>query len=142
MNEKELFAEKLKALLVEKGYKPMASVLEREFNLRHYGKPIGLHAFANWLRGRNLPTLARLKTLAEWLDVPVTDLVSEEVAYKLDRVEKEKEPSKHIWEEAASYQDQNVIKLFLNLPSEQKKVVREVIMAMDKAYRKWISNLP
>jgi hypothetical protein len=25
--------------------------------------------------------------------------------------------------------------MFLNLPQEQKKVVREVIMAMDKAYR-------
>ncbi|QIM69724.1 hypothetical protein [Basfia succiniciproducens] len=136
MNEKELFAEKLKALLIERGYKPMASVLEREFNLRHYGKPIGLHAFASWLRGETMPRPARLRTLAEWLNVPVSDLVSDELAYKLDRVEKEKELSKHIWEEAASYQDQTVIKLFLNLPSEQKKVVREVIMAMDKAYRK------
>lgn len=133
MDEKKLFAEKLKALLIERGYKPMASVLEREFNLRHYGKPIGLHAFASWLRGETLPRSARLKTLAEWLNVPVTDLVSEELAYKLDRVEKE--PSKHLWEEATSYQDQTVIKMFLNLPKEQKKVVREVIMAMDKAYR-------
>ncbi|MDG2943090.1 hypothetical protein [Exercitatus varius] len=135
MNEKQLFSKKLKALLIERGYDPKASVLEREFNLRHYGKPIGLHAFAHWLRGETLPTLARLKTLSEWLNVPVSDLVSEELAYKLDRVEKEKAPSKHIWEEAASYQDQTVIKLFLNLPSEQKRVVREVIMAMDKAYR-------
>lgn len=136
MNEKELFAEKLKSLLVERGYKPKASVLEREFNLRHYGKPIGLHAFAAWLRGETLPTLARLKTLSEWLNVPVTALVSDELAYKLDRVEKQKEQTKHLWEEATSYQDQTVIKLFLNLPSEQKKVVREVIMAMDKAYRR------
>lgn len=135
MNENKQFSKKLKALLIERGYEPKASVLEREFNLRHYGKPIGLHAFARWLRGETLPTLARLKTLSEWLNVPVGDLVSEELAYKLDRVEKEKELSRHIWEEAASYQDQTVIKLFLNLPSEQKKVVREVIMAMDKAYR-------
>ena len=113
MDEKKLFAEKLKALLIERGYKPMASVLEREFNLRHYGKPIGLHAFASWLRGETLPRSARLKTLAEWLNVPVTDLVSEELAYKLDRVEKE--PSKHLWEEATSYQDQTVIKMFLNI---------------------------
>lgn len=61
MDEKKLFAEKLKALLIERGYKPMASVLEREFNLRHYGKPIGLHAFASWLRGETLPRSARLK---------------------------------------------------------------------------------
>ena len=135
MDEKKLFATKLKALLIERGYKPMASVLEREFNLRHYGKPIGLHAFASWLRGETLPRAARLKTLAEWLNVPVSELVSEETAYKLERIEREKEPSKHLWEEATSYQDQTVIKMFLNLPKEQKKVVREVIMAMDKAYR-------
>ena len=77
MDEKKLFATKLKALLIERGYKPMASVLEREFNLRHYGKPIGLHAFASWLRGETLPRAARLKTLAEWLNVPVSELVSE-----------------------------------------------------------------
>lgn len=68
--------------------------------------------------------------------MPISDLVSEEMAYKLERIEKEKEPSKHIWEEAESYQEQMVVKMFLNLPKEQKKVIREVIMAMDKAYRK------
>lgn len=135
MNENKNFAEKLKALLVERGYEPKASILEREFNLRHYGKPIGLHGLARWLRGETLPTLARLKTLSEWLNVPVSELVSEETAYKLERIEREKEPGKHLWEEATSYQDQTVIKMFLNLPKEQKKVVREVIMAMDKAYR-------
>lgn len=136
MDEKKRFAEKLKSLLEERGYEAKASVLEREFNLRHYGKPIGLHGFARWLRGETLPTLARLKTLSDWLSVPISDLVSEEMAYKLERIEKEKEPSKHIWEEAESYQEQMVVKMFLNLPKEQKKVIREVIMAMDKAYRK------
>lgn len=136
MDEKKRFAEKLKSLLEERGYEAKASVLEREFNLRHYGKPIGLHGFARWLRGETLPTLSRLKTLSDWLSVPISDLVSEEVVYKLERIEKKKEPSKHIWEEAESYQEQTVIRMFLNLPKEQKKVIREVIMAMDKAYRK------
>ena len=112
MNEKEKFATNLRRILIEKGYEPKASVIEREFNLRHYGKPIGLHAVARWLRGEGLPSLARLQTLAKWL-----------------------EPNKHIWESAASYQDQTLFQMFLNLPQEQKKVVREVIMAMDKAYR-------
>ena len=50
MNEKEKFATNLRRILIEKGYEPKASVIEREFNLRHYGKPIGLHAVARWLR--------------------------------------------------------------------------------------------
>ncbi len=135
MNEKEKFAIKLREILMAKGYEPKASVIEREINLRHYGKPIGLHAAARWLRGERLPSLARIRTLAEWLDVDVNELVSEEKAYQVAKVEKQKEPSKHIWESAASYQDQMLFQMFVNLPQEQKKVVREVIMAMDKAYR-------
>ena len=135
MNEREQFAQNLKRILVEKGISPKASVLERKFNLHHYGKPIGLHAVARWLRGEALPSLARLRTLADWLEVELTELVSAETAYKINKVEKQKEPSKHIWQTAASYQDQMLFETFLNLPQEQRKVVREVIVAMHKAYR-------
>ncbi|MGY4674674.1 hypothetical protein ACWIVU_04610 [Ursidibacter arcticus] len=135
MNERKLFAENLKKILVEKGITPKASILEREFNLHHYGKPIGLHAVARWLRGEALPSLARLRTLADWLEVELTELVSDETAYKINKVEKQKEPTKHIWETAASYQDQVLFETFLKLPQEQRKIVREVIIAMHKAYR-------
>ena len=135
MNEKAKFATNLRRILIEKGYEPKASVIEREFNLRHYGKPIGLHAVARWLRGEGLPSLARLQTLAKWLEIDIQELVSDKRAYQVAKLEKKKEPNKHIWESAASYQDQTLFQIFLNLPQEQKKVVREVIMAMDKAYR-------
>jgi hypothetical protein len=135
MNEKEKFATNLRRILIEKGYEPKASVIEREFNLRHYGKPIGLHAVARWLRGEGLPSLARLQTLAKWLEIDIQELVSDEKAYQVAKLEKKKEPNKHIWESAASYQDQTLFQIFLNLPQEQKKVVREVIMAMDSKFR-------
>ena len=135
MNEKEKFATNLRRILIEKGYEPKASVIEREFNLHHYGKPIGLHAVARWLRGEGLPSLARLQTLAKWLEIDIQELVSDKRAYQVAKLEKKKEPNKHIWESAASYRDQTLFQIFLNLPQEQKKVVREVIMAMDKAYR-------
>lgn len=109
-------------------------MIEREFNLRHYGKPIGLHAVARWLRGEGLPSLAHLQTLTKWLEIDIHELVSDEKAYQVAKLEKKKETNKHIWESAASYQDQTLFQIFLNLPQEQKKVVREVIMAMDKAY--------
>ena len=81
-----------------------------------------------------MPTARHLKTLSEWLEVDIHELVSDEKAYQVAKLEKKKEPNKHIWESAASYQDQTLFQIFLNLPQEQKKVVREVIMAMDKAY--------
>ena len=89
---------------------------------------------ARWLRGEGLPSLARLQTLTKWLEIDIHELVSDEKAYQVAKLEKKKEPNKHIWESAASYQDQTLFQIFLNLPQEQKKVVREVIMAMDKAY--------
>lgn len=81
-----------------------------------------------------MPTAKHLKTLAEWLEIDIHELVSDEKAYQVAKLEKKKELNKHIWESAASYQDQTLFQIFLNLPQEQKKVVREVIMAMDKAY--------
>ncbi|OOF83966.1 hypothetical protein BKG93_08965 [Rodentibacter ratti] len=135
MNEKEKFAETLRQLLLEKGYEPKAATLEREFNLRHYGKPIGLHAVARWLRGETLPSLARLRTLADWLEVDIKTLVSEEKAYQVSKIEQQNLPAKHIWESASSYHDQILFQKFLNLPQEQKKIVREIIMALHKVYR-------
>ena len=82
-----------------------------------------------------MPTAKHLKTLAEWLEIDIHELVSDEKAYQVAKLEKKKELNKHIWESAASYQDQTLFQIFLNLPQEQKKVVREVIMAMDKVYR-------
>jgi len=102
--------------------------------LHHYGKAIGVHAFGRWLRGERMPTAKHLKTLAEWLEIDIHELVSDEKAYQVAKLEKKKESNKHIWESAASYQDQTLFQIFLNLPQEQKKVVREVIMVMDKAY--------
>ena len=81
-----------------------------------------------------MPTAKHLKTLAEWLEIDIHELVSDEKAYQVAKLEKKKELNKHIWESAASYQDQTLFQIFLNLPQEQKKVVREVIMEMDKAY--------
>lgn len=103
--------------------------------MHHYGKAIGVHAFGRWLRGERMPTAKHLKTLAEWLEIDIQELVSDEKAYQVAKLEKKKESNKYIWESAASYQDQTLFQMFLNLPQEQKKVVREVIMAMDKAYR-------
>ncbi|PJG85719.1 hypothetical protein [Conservatibacter flavescens] len=136
MNERIKFAENLKRILIAKGYKPTASVIERELNLRYYGKPIGQAAVAKWLRGDGFPTTERLKTLCEWLEIEPNELVSEALAYKVAKLSQAKpEVKKEIWELAQSYDEEELIKIFLNLPKEQKKTVREVIMAMHKAYR-------
>ena len=90
MNEKENFAKNLKEILERKGIEARPSVLEREFHLHHYGKDITQQAIRKWLEGLSLPTSERLQTLADWLQVDLTELVSEERAYKI-RKNKEKQ---------------------------------------------------
>lgn len=111
-----------------KGYEAKAGVLEREFNLRHYGKDITLHAAAKWLRGEALPRNDKIMTLAAWLDVPPNELVfGLEINHKIAA-------RKQRWEESIGYQERELFELFLNLPASQRKIVREVIVAFAKAY--------
>lgn len=140
MNEKEIFAKKLKEILASKGIEPTAKVIEREFHLRHYGKDITEHAIRKWLRGESLPSSERLRTLSEWLQVDLTDLVSIERANKIQKSRKSQKSTRPIWNMAESYEDQMLFETFLNLPQAQRKVIREVIVAMHKAYSQKNSN--
>ena len=40
---KQRFAQKLRNAMLAAGYEAKPSVLEREFNIRHWGKPMTLH---------------------------------------------------------------------------------------------------
>ena len=126
--QKQHFAQKLAAAMQAKGYEARASTLEREFNLRHYGKDITLHGAAKWLRGEAVPRNDKIATLAAWLEVPPSELVfgleiDEKIASRKQR-----------WEESIGYQERELFELFLNLPAAQRKVVREVIVAFARAY--------
>lgn len=125
---KRQFSKALKAAMTAKGYPAKAAVLEREFNLKYYGKPITLHGVAKWLRGESLPSHDKVITLAKWLEIEPSELVygikiKEEIAEKKQR-----------WQDAISYQEREVFEAFLNLPAPQRKIVREVILAFSKAY--------
>lgn len=126
--QKAQFAHNLKAALTAKGYEAKAAVLEREFNLRYFGKAITLHAAAKWLRGEAIPRHDKVMTLAKWLEVKPDELV-----YGLE-VKEEIQRSRQRWEENIGYQERELFELFLNLPAPQRKIVREVIMAFAKAY--------
>lgn len=128
--QKHEFAARLAAAMLAKGYEPKAAVLEREFNLRYYGKAVTLHAAAKWLRGEAVPRNDKVMTLAEWLEVKPDELVfGLKIREKIDR-------RKASWEESIGYQERALFEVFLNLPAPQRKIVREVILAFGKAYEK------
>ena len=127
-DQKILFAKRLVIAMQAKGYQAKASVLEREFNLRHCGKPVTFAGVTKWLKGTAMPSGDKLLTLAQWLDVP-----PEELAFNKD-MQKAIEQREARWQEEIGYKDKEIFDAFVQLPAPQKKVVREVIVAFAKAY--------
>ncbi|MDQ5925701.1 MAG: hypothetical protein QG554_643 [Pseudomonadota bacterium] len=124
--EKLAFAKRLIDAMQAAGYEPKPAVLEREFNTRHWGKPMTLHGVRRWLRGETLPSQDKLRTLAEWLKLDPHML-----QFGADR---SPEPSRARWDPGIGYQDRELFEAFLKLPVPQRKVVREVILAFTHAY--------
>jgi len=121
------FAQRLRTALERAGVPPKPAVIEREFNQHYWGKPITLHAARLWLRGETLPTHDRLLCLAEWLGVePAVLRYGEEVPTAVRKHRK-------TWDEGIGYQERGIFDLFLKLPVPQRKVAREVIVALAQA---------
>lgn len=127
-NAKEKFAQRLREAMERAGYEARPSVLEREFNLRYWGKPMTLHGVRRWLLGESLPGQDKLEALAEWLLVtPQTLRFGEEIAQRVDQ-------RRARWEEVVGYQEREAFEAFISLPAPQRKVVREVILAFAMAF--------
>ncbi len=124
--EKARFAQHLQQAMQAAGYAPKPSVLEREFNLRHWGKPMTLHGVRRWLLGETLPDYQKLQTLAQWLRVPV-----EELAFgRLPSASKAKAQE---WPVYLSAQDHEVLQIYAQLPNAKKQILRETILAFAQA---------
>ena len=121
------FAQRLLAALERAGVPAKPTVIEREFNQRYWGKPITLHAARLWLRGETMPTHDRLLCLAQWLGVEPAILRYGEEVPKAIRERRKR------WDEGIGYQEREILDLFLKLPVPQRKVAREVILALARA---------
>lgn len=124
---KSEFAARLRAALERAGVPLRPTVIEREFNQRYWGKPITLHAARLWLRGETIPTHDRLLCLAEWLGVePQTLRYGDEVPQTIRQRRKQ-------WDDGVGYEEREIFELFLKLPVPQRKLARELIVALVKA---------
>ncbi len=110
------------------GYAPKPAVLEREFNTRHWGKPMSLHGVRLWLLGETMPDYKKLETLSKWLDIPVQQL-----GYGAESMRKVEQRRTH-WDSGIGYQDRDVFEAFLKLPVPQRKLIREVILTFAKVH--------
>ena len=125
-DEKILFAIRLITAMQTQGYEAKPSDLEREFNLRHNGKPVTFAGVSKWLKGTAMPSADKLLTLSKWLDVP-----PEELAFDKD-IKKAIEQREARWKEEIGYKDKDVVEAYLALPTAQKKIIRETIIEFSK----------
>jgi hypothetical protein len=71
-NERESFSHRLQQTLRNAHHSPESPTeLARNFNMRFNGRPITVHAARKWLMGEAIPTQDKMRTLSEWLIVPI-----------------------------------------------------------------------
>ena len=122
------FAKRLHDAMVAAGYEAKPAVLEREFNLRYWGKPMTLHGVRKWLLGESLPKQEKVLVLAEWLQIP-----PQELRYGVE-VEQRIQQKRTRWHEGLGHQERELLEAYLDLPVIQRKIVRDVVQAFTKAF--------
>lgn len=127
MPEKQEFSDRLRAAMKARGLEPSAAVLEREFNARWFGKPVGRQTTWKWLNGQAIPTQDKLQELAKWLRVQPHQLRFGDHALRHLRAQEKR------WDEGAGYAERETFEAFLQLPVGQRKVVKEVILAFARS---------
>ena len=127
MNEKIEFTQRLREAMTRAGYAASPSVLEHEFNLRWPGKSISNQAAWGWLNSRSIPMQDKMQVLAEWLKVE-PDVLRFGTAVRLSVQQHKKR-----WDEGAGHLEREAFDALLKLPADQRKIIREVILAFAKA---------
>lgn len=112
-NEKEKFSERLKLALATKYPNTLKnSEIATKFNLQHPNEPVTRQAVYKWLNGLAIPSLDKIDTLANWLNVKPVWLrygVSENT--QIDTM------------------NETLIELISSLSEKQKRAILQMILA-------------
>ncbi len=124
--EAQKFAQRLRSAMQDAGYKPSATVLANEFNLRYWGNSITAHAARNWLIGVSLPKQDKLRVLSDWLRISPNDLLfgPEHTPTRLPLMEA-------LVPDELNLADHQMVKRYMALSVEHRRVIRELVAALD-----------
>ena len=126
MSEAQRFSERLKSSMLAAGYDARPIVLEREFNLRYWGRSVSFQAVRRWLRGEAVPTQDRLQVLAEWLGVDAHWLrFGEKLVVAVNE-----RPAQ--WNSKLAPEEREAIEAFLALPPDKRKLFGQLMKACGK----------
>jgi transcriptional regulator with XRE-family HTH domain len=127
MDLKRDFAKRLRNAMEDAGMSVRPSVLLNHFDSRYWGRPVSFQAVSRWLRGEAIPEQDKLVVLASLLRVEPEVLRFGE-SFRLTLRESDRR-----WEQGVGYTERETFDAFLQLPVEQKRLIRETIMIFAKA---------
>lgn len=123
--EREAFSKRLAEAMRDAGYEPRPSVLFKLFNSRYRGESVSFQSVSRWLRGRSIPEQDKLQLLARLLGTEPHVLRFGGSSSKVA------EP--HVdWRSEFRPQDREAVEAYLSLPAPQRKLVRDLIFALQK----------
>lgn len=121
------FSERLQAAMRSAGLEPRPAVLLNLFNTNYWGRSVTFQAVFRWLKGESIPEQDKLLVLAGVLNVqPEVLRFGEGVRQSIEQRQKR-------WEDGVGYQERETFDAFLQLPTAQRKIIREVILTFAKA---------
>lgn len=130
MEHKLEFAQRLRHAMEAAGLEPRPGVLLNVFNAHYWGRSVSFQAASRWLRGEAIPAQDKLLVLAEILKVePEVLRFGQAVRHRVQE-------HRQRWDQAAGYQEREVFDTFLSLPAPQRKLVREIVMALAEVHAK------
>jgi len=127
MDEKAAFAARLRQAMIDAGFEPRTTVLEKGFNSHYWGRSVTFQAVHRWLNGQSIPSQDKLQALARWLNIEPHVLRFGEGPIKAIQEKRRR------WDEGMGYQEREMFEAFLNLPTHQQKAVREIILGLVQA---------
>ena len=122
-DHKTTFAKRLKIAMEAAGYQARPSILEREFNSRHWGKPMTLHGVRRWLLGETMPRNDKIVVLANWLGV-----TSESLGFGDGDTLREAD-QRQSRKQDIGQQERELLEAVMSLPVTHRRMVREIVMS-------------
>ena len=109
-----------------KGYEAKPGVLLVLFNSHYTGRSIGFSSASKWLRGLTLPEQDKLRVLAA-----IVGLEPHELQFGGKAAVGE---GKADWAQALGAPDRTMVDAYLSLPTSQRKLVRDLVASLARAY--------
>lgn len=124
--EKAAFAARLRGALEARGIEASPAVLEKRFNSRYGGAAVTAQAISGWLNGKSIPKQDKLRVLAA-----IVALEPHELQFGGKPAVGE---GKADWAQALGAPDRTMVDAYLSLPTSQRKLVRDLVASLARAY--------